>query len=98
MGGEEFYGIGGPFPTCCGNVDLVALVVAGGLADIPAIHAMSLPRAAKRRFGVYDDAVPARRCHRRAVEIKWSIELGFCQETWIEMQLMEEIQCGGCLE
>ncbi len=83
MGWEKCNCVGRSLATCFGDVDLVAAIVLGGVTNVPSIYAMRIPGAAVGWFGVDNDTGPRRR-HRSAVEIEWTIELGFCREPRIE--------------
>ena len=61
MAGKEFHGINNAFATGCCDVNLVAAVVLGGWAQVPAVNTMGIPQASNGRLGMGNDA-SSRQC------------------------------------
>ena len=85
---EELYYFGDAFCASAWDVDAVASVVVRGGSEVPCIYTMGVPGAVVVGCLVYYNFC-AWRCQWCAVEIKSTVQLGFRQQSWIEMGRVE---------
>ena len=80
---EELYFFGDAFCASVWYVDALASVVVRGGSEVPSIYTVGGPGAAVFGCFVYYDS-RACWCEWCAVEIKGTVELGFCRKSWVE--------------
>ena len=91
MGGV-FHCFGDAFCAGTWNVNAVTSVVVRGRYKVPPIHTVGVLCAGFVSCLVYYDSC-AWWCEGCAVEFKWTVQLGFRQQSWIETGRMEEVEC-----
>ena len=89
---EELYCIGDAFCASAWDVYAVASVVVRGGSKVPSIYTVGGPGAAVVGCLVYYD-LRAWWCEWCAVEIKSTVQLGFCRHSWVETGRAEEVEC-----
>ena len=65
-----------------------------GRSEVPSIYTVGAPGAAFVGCIMYYDS-RAWRCKWCAVEIKSTVQLGFCQQSWVETGRAEEVKYQG---